>query len=320
MKRTAIVFLIVLLQLAIYAAPVVSALKQKPATRTKITAPEEPVAAPAAPPKVDPPACLDVSFDINKEKISLPFLGHDVEQLFNTFDARKKAERKDEFETTEQYQARLRKQAVQPLFGSIAPDAILAFVMNPGANYDADSQTLTLSIITSAVWESVQIDKTRLALSIKQAKPTKEKTMGQNAYGAQVEIEKTYAKAFELAIHNYSSFQMENTLPENMRRIMERPDMPKPDAKFVESLKKPSFVQKINMQPEEARVAKDRITALILARPTTPYISYGAVLRKATFKDPTEFFSQMYYLDVDLLEIWLYDKTTGEIVSKAKSR
>ena len=91
-------------------------------------------------------------------------------------------------------------------------------------------------------------------------------------------------------------------------------------AQSFESEGKTSFVQRLKMQPANARAVKDNIAALILVKPTAPYISYGAILRKATFKDPTEIFIQMYYVDVDLLEIWIYKKESGELLTKIKGK
>jgi len=263
---------------------------------------------------------LTVPFDPSIQKIPVPYQGHDIEQVYESFDRRKNAERKDEFETTEQFQRRLTEQAGEPLYGSVTQDSILAFVVSPNSEYNADSQTLTISLSTSAVWKSAQIDNSRLALKIKSGEVIKDKSIGQNAYGARVEIEKTHAKGFELAIHNQSNFETEKVLDENMRRLSERPESAKLPADFFEQIKKTAFVHKIKIASKEARAMKDKLSALILAKPTIPYISYGAILREATFKDPTEFFSQMYYVDVDLFEIWLYNKQTGEILAKIKSK
>jgi membrane-associated protease RseP (regulator of RpoE activity) len=73
------------------------------------------------------------------------------------------------------------------------------------------------------------------------------------------------------------------------------------------------------MGPEEARATKGNISVLVLAKPVAPYISYGATLREATFKDPSEFFGEMYYVDVDLVEFWIYNKRSGDIITKIKS-
>jgi hypothetical protein len=223
-----------------------------------------------------------------------------------------------------QYQKRLSDQSVEPLFGSVNPDSILAFVITPSSQYDADSQTLTVSLETSPVWQSVQIDKSRLGVWIKHGETTKQKSIGQNAYGAKVEIEETYTKEFELAIHNQGSFETENVLSEyekeSQRRMAEMRAEYNLPATSLDVGGKTVFVQRINMDPTKAKASKDKIAALVIAKLTIPNISYGAILRKATFKDPTEFFGQIYYVDVDLLEIWIYDKLTGELIAKIKGR
>lgn len=321
MRKATIIAVIILLQISLCVDTGSSADKPKRNSQKQtITIKETPATSVSKP----PPTYLSVAFDMNTERIPIPYLGHDIEQVYNAFDRRKKAERKDEFETTDQYQKRLSGQSSEPLFGSVGPDAILAFVVSPSSQFDADSQTLTVSLGTSPVWQSVQIDRSRLGVRIKRGETTKQKSIGQNAYGAKVEIEETHAKGFELAIHNQRSFEKETVLSEyekeSQRRMAEMRAKYNLPAISLDMGGETVFVQRINMGPTEAKAAKDKIAALILAKPITPNISYGAILRKATFKDPTEFFHQMYYVDVDLLEIWIYDKLTGELITKIKSR
>ena len=321
MRKITTVFIATVLQITIFLALAISAEQPKRNNRPQATPLKEAPTDSTAPQTNPSSTYLSVPFDPDTQRIPVPYFGHDIEQVYNAFENRKKAERKDEFETTEQYRTRLAKQADEPLFGSVNRDAVFAFVKSPDMNYDLDIHTMTISLPTSAVWQSVQIDKSRLALRIKFGKTIEEKTMGQNAYGAQVEIKKIYAQAFELAIHNQSNFETENVLPENERRQWEEnPDIAKMLGSLIETMKKPAFVQRIKIQPQQARAAKDQIAVLLLAKLTSPYTSYGAVLSKATFKDPTDFFGQMYYVDVDLQQIWLYHKTSGEIIAKTKGR
>lgn len=319
MRKISTVVLTILLQIALCFGIGSSAEKTKKNTQKRTVAPKETPATPAIARSKPSAAYLNVSFDPVIQKIPVPYLGHNIEQVYEGFDKRKKAEHKDEFETTEQYQRRLTEQAGKPLFGSVGQDSILAFVVSPRAEYDADKQTLIISLPTSEVRQSAQIDRSRLAVTIK-IELTKQKSTGQNAYGAKVEIEEMYAKSYELAIHNKSNFETEKVLDENIRRMSERSDMPKMAASFIEAMKLTSFVQRLKIGPEEAQATKYKLSALILAKPIAPYISYGAILREATFKDPTEFSSQMYYVDVDLIEIWIYDKLSGEIISKIKGK
>jgi hypothetical protein len=288
--------------------------------KQRTIAPKEEPVTPAVTQTKPVPKYLNVPFDLNIDRIPLPCSGHDVEQIYEAFDKRKKAERKDEFETTEQYQRRLTEQSGKPFFGQIGSDSVLAFVVDTSSEYDADSQTLMISIIPSAVWLSSQTDKSRLALKVKPGKVTKTKSTGQNAYGAKADIQETHVIMFNLAVHNAANFETENILDESSKSILQEPDMQKMSPQRLEYWKKLAFVHRLKMKPEEAREAKRKISALILAKQVPPHISYGEMFSKATLKDPSQFSAQIYYVDVDLVQIWVYDKTTGEIMAKIKNR
>lgn len=321
MKKVAIIAVIILLEISLFVDTGSAANKTKKNSQKQMTTTKE-----ASPASINKPAStyLSTAFDINAQKILVPNLGHDIEKIYNAFDRQKKDEKKDEFETTDQYEKRLSNQSAKPLFGSVYPDSVLAFIVSHSSQYDADTQTLTVILETSPVWQSVQIDRSKLAIQVKRGEATKEKSIGQNAYGAKVVIEKTYIKSFELAIHNQGSFETEKVLSEDekksQKRIAEMRAKYNLPATSVDIRGKTVFMQRINMGPMEAKAAKNKIAALVLAKPTTPNISFGAILREATFENPTAFLSQMYYVDVDLLEIWIYDKLTGEIITKIKGR
>lgn len=222
----------------------------------------------------------------------------------------------------------------ESLFGSVGQDSGLAFVVSPIAQYDADSQILTITIETSPVWEMVKIDESRMGVRIKKGESFKEKEIRQNAYGARVNVEVTYVKSFNLAIHNQQIFETEKVFSESERKYQKEREKRLSDlnrrleemgAKELSSRSddwggKIVFVKRIKMDFAEAKAAKDKVAAVILVKPTTPYISDGAILRNATFDNPTEYFHQLYYVDVNLLEIWIYDKRTGKIISKIKGK
>lgn len=265
---------------------------------------------------------LDVPFDPSIEKIPVPFLGHDIERIYKAFIEKEEAKQKEKFESTEQLKYRLETKSKKPLFGSVGQDAILAFSVSTRSAYDAGSQTLAISIPISEVWRTLEIDSSKLALYIKCGKPTEQKSIGQNAYGAKIEIKETYTKSFELAIHNQHNFEIKKVLSEYDKehtRMQTKHNLPTtsldPDIQ-----RQTAFEQQIDMGPTEVIAAKDKIAALILARPTPPYISYGCLRHKATFENPFYFLGRKYYVDVDLLEIWIYDKLSGKIISKIKGK
>jgi hypothetical protein len=265
---------------------------------------------------------INVPFNPSIDKIPVPFLGHDIERVYRAFLERERAEQKEEFESTEQYEHRLKTQSKKPLFGSVGKDAILAFVVSPISAYDADSQALSISIPISEVWKTLGMDDSKLALDIRRGKTTKQKSIGQNAYGTKVEIEETYAKSFELAIHNRHSFEIKKVLSEyDKEHARLRPKHNLPATSLDLDIRRlAAFEKQIDMSPTESKAAKSKIEALILAKPTPPYISYGCIRHEATFESPFYFLGRMYYVDVDLLEIWIYDKLSGEIIVKIKGK
>lgn len=265
-------------------------------------------------------AYLNTSFDISVDKIPMPFLGHDIEKLYKAFEQRKRAERKDEFETTEQYKKRLSDIARQPIYGSIYVDSILTFVVDSDLEYNADDQIITLRVQTSSVFQSGQTDESKSAVVVKSAKILERKSTGQNVYGAKVEIEEFHSKTFELAVHNMFNFETEKVLHKGLRIIMENTDKSEYLEPYLESMKKKAFFIRLKMEPTEAREIKNKVAALILAKLLPPYISEHVILRKATFKDPKESSLQIYYVHVDILEIWFYDKTTGVVIAKIKGK
>jgi hypothetical protein len=309
MRKIITLFIAAILQISLLVSLSISAEQPKSKNRPKATPKKEEPTVSTAPQSVPTANYLSVSFDPDTQRIPFPFRGHDIEQIYRTLENRKKTEQKDEFESTEQYRERLAKQTNMPLFGSVNQDALFAFVENSKINYDADTQTMTVTLHTSDMRGLPRIDKDRLAMLIRFGEMKKEKTMSQNAYGAKAEIEKTSVQQFELAIHNHSNFETERVLPEYKRGWTIHREM-------IESEKETRFVQRFKVPSDQARSAKDKIGTLILVKLTSPYTTYGSLFKQATFKDPSEFFSQIYYLDVDLQQIWVYDKTTGEIIAK----
>jgi hypothetical protein len=198
-----IVLLSVLLHVFLYATTIIADEKrnaQQPQTTSSKKAPPPSSASKTS------PAYLNVPFDPDIQVIPVPYQGHNIEQVYGAFDSRKKADPKGEFETKDQYEKRLTAQATAPLFGSVRQDSLLAFILDPKVEYDADSQVMTITLTLSSVRQSSsQIDKARVAFEIK-SNLTKQKSIRQNAYGAKVEVEETHVKGFDLAIHNISNF------------------------------------------------------------------------------------------------------------------
>ncbi len=238
------------------------------------------------------PAYLDVAFDRKIDKVPVPFLGHNIKQVYEAFDERTRSEQRNDRETTKQYKKRLAGLQRKPLFGSVGIQSVLAFVASPKLKYDADNQVLTIILITTRL----RSDKSLLAMDVKTAS-WKNETSSQNAAAEIAETEESYYESFELAIHNASRLNTERSSDDNEQALI---------------------VQRTNMSIEEAKRSKLRIAALILAKPIAPYHSYEARRIPGTFDDESEYYYEHFYIHADLIEIWIYNKLTGKIMAKMK--
>ena len=278
---------------------------KKPAKTSKKDAPTPPTPekkaeVPTA--KILGPAYLTTAFDQTITKVSVPFFGHDIEQIYNAFTKRNSA-KKDEFETTVQYQKRVVAEATAPLFGSVTQDSKLVFFVSPDlqprwssmGKYDADSQIFTMVVNLMMYFkQDTNGPLENITFNVKRESHSN-LTTGQNAYGAQVEITEKFTKDYSLVIRNLSDFETK-----------------KGTLRFIES--------QIRISPAEAKALKNNILALLVVKPVVPYTSNYAWDIAATFKSPVRSVDNFYYVETHLLEIWFINKETGEVLAKIKPK
>jgi hypothetical protein len=98
----------------------------------------------AIPTGVASPAYNDAPFDQNVTKLGPEYLGVDAEATYRSL-AAVGADKKGEFETSEEYTARVAANGAKPLVGSLFRDSLYAFrfaVPPEGSVYNADAQVL----------------------------------------------------------------------------------------------------------------------------------------------------------------------------------
>lgn len=93
----------------------------------------------------------DKPFDSSAKRLPESYLAHDVEALATALRERRIGP-KDEFETTDQARARIRKAAEPPLLGSVRLDSLVAFRISIDPEsmlYDADSRRLRFNHVVT---------------------------------------------------------------------------------------------------------------------------------------------------------------------------
>lgn len=116
-------------------------------------------------------------FDLSRTTLPQNYMGHDLKNIYEALEKRKEHAKKDDYETTEQYNQRIQDLDRKPLIGKLTVDDLFSFVVTTGTTqkihgtlayhkilisneYDADSQTLTLMLRTTNGFcsENVHID------------------------------------------------------------------------------------------------------------------------------------------------------------------
>ncbi|MCG6534126.1 MAG: hypothetical protein L7F78_05420 [Syntrophales bacterium LBB04] len=262
--------------------------------------------------KADVNAYLTSPFDTNIQNLPSNFRGHDIEELYNALWRRKPSPGKDKS------QKERPQEQTDVLAGTLTFGSILAFVVdNPVTVYDAAVQKMGVMVKTLHMWDGVEIDRSKLAIGIKSVFKGKS-IAGANASAA-VEVIGRSLRNYEVAITNHYKFPLRQRRDEEFKRITDRIG----DAKYsalTEDLKSDAFEVELNFSPQDAEKAKDNIRSVLICCLVPPYASYGTLLRQVTLDNPDKLSVQKFYLNVKLIEVWIYDKTSGVILSKIKSR
>lgn len=74
----------------------------------------------------------------------------------------------------------------------------------------------------------------------------------------------------------------------------------------------------ISAPPEKAKQIKETGSALLISKLLQPYTGKATNREKATFTLPIETISNINYVAVNIIEVWIYNPDTGEIYHKEK--
>ncbi len=264
---------------------------------------------------VSRPAYDSKPFNANLESLPPQYLGNDIERIFDALYDRKDISGKGEYEATEQYRLRLNTERLSPIIGGLNVESIFAFRLEEVATkYDADNQLLNIFFVPAVIEEGVDKsvenyekygrttnDNIR-AVDIK-SKESREKYIGSNAFGVRKEITRFFNEDYKLSITNWKKFID--------RRYIE------PKAEMPANI---PIVFGLPMPPETAIANRNNLTVLLICKLVEPnFFAYGEN-HLPTIDSPTEQHAQYLYLNVKLLEYWIFDKFSGEIYFKVKEK
>jgi hypothetical protein len=235
-------------------------------------------------------------FDRAIEKLPIQYHGHDLAKLYETLKERRGRSAKGEFETTETFRLRAQKEQSAPIIGNLTIDSLFAFESKSlEAVYDADQQVLQVAALLSGVRGSDRLlDDSRRSFNFKLVENKTEKGI--------------YNQFFEIALVNWRTF--------GVFRYINKRDR---DEGRAGKLENDAIVAKLEMDIPTAIKAKENMRLLVICKLVSPYSSEGD---SGAFDSDYNFYYLIrnYYLNAEMLELWLYDIETGGVYEKFRPR
>lgn len=259
-------------------------------------------------PKKEESVYTDAPININTTKLPKYYYGHSISTLYHALNALDKIDdlKKDEYETTEQFNARKEKLKNKPLFGSTGINGFFTLAFQPERRdkstlldngiriissymsgmeqkYDADKKTMTLEIPcpTCRTQDDLKLNCTQQQLII-----VKEPDyIASNKMGVLVSISKSMTIHNELALVDYpkvASFTFDN------------------------------------IDVKEAKRIKGNYAILFIYKLEAPYKNGFTKITEPDMDNPVDASFHRDLVIAGLSEFWLYEFDSGKVMKKIK--
>ncbi len=251
------------------------------------------------------------------------YMGNDLRQIYDTLASRLGTNQdgfgnQGEFETTLEYQARIRRAVDTPIANGIKLGSQVAFVIpSPLHNnleyfdiflttrYNADQGTMLVQFYPSLTYQLGEPndiyslndrpnDLHSIALLWGGSNPSFKSWTASNAFGASVEVKDEKYDAYGLAFDLSQPLETQKLL----ELIGEGAD-----ASFL-------------VPADEARIIKDRLRVLVVCELKDDPLMAATDYHKATITDPNETTARYKYLHVAPIGLWIFDEATGKVYLK----
>jgi hypothetical protein len=250
-------------------------------------------------------AYSEVPFNPAVERLPANYQGNDAERIYQLIQRRQGSRTKGEFETSGQYGARIEHQDGQPLAGLLHMTSLFAFkAAELKSRYDADSGMMKLYVPTSyAVDDAGQVDSSKVAVTLHENSSFRSYPAS-NAFGATTLVKEKDVKSIEIGVLDAPDFDLRNA--------------PDPDLGCFYGPDVRCFYGEVRLRPEQARRLKQSASVLVIGSLGRLPISKGASSGEATIENPTAYFRQVRYINLQVSEIWIYSPGTGTVFLKIR--
>lgn len=261
----------------------------KKASSTKPAAAQPTPAKPEV--KKPSPVFQEMAFGLAAQELPALYFGAGIQEITKALTDLQNA-KKDQYETTAEYQTRLEGLRSKPVFNKVRYEDLIALpIQEPVLEriYNADTGLMSMKFSTSTHIGTVlrpsgyKLDRSRVILRLRQESVRKKATFT-NAYGASWEGTDLNATVWSALVPSYT----------------------------------PSAIE-FPMAPDEARSLKDsKIASILIGTLSSREVVESGTSSKATISDPTSFFQLDEALAFDPKEVWVYVLETGKVLKKVK--
>ncbi|MEJ7847935.1 MAG: hypothetical protein WKF92_07615 [Pyrinomonadaceae bacterium] len=270
-------------------------------------------------------------FDLRLEKLPRQYLGHDPEMIFSALLDRKDKVTKGEYETTDAYRQRLLRLESAPLTGQLTTNSLFAFKGDEiETSYDADKGLLSVAGVLENIIEGgtkplENFEKRGTLFSANRSIILKDKLESRkypasNSFGVRTIVEELQSDDFLIEINNWSSFKPVKYFPEGAGRDIYNRDLASGNRSLIEASEKlfsrNAFLISVTVDATLARQIRNNLRVLYICRLQEPYVAATSRDTAATVAKLTAYKMRYYYLKVELLEVVVYDVTTGVVYGR----
>ncbi len=217
--------------------------------------------------------------DIKNSHLLPGYIGNSPRELVKNLNQRVRKLSKGEFETTSEFDARLEKEYLVPLTGSLNFNSLYAFYYDGfNLSYEADESKFILAINDEPSYDSKSV-----TLTLINSTTNIGSFIGQNAFGVKKRIKVRSEVSINLNLWKVANFEN--------------------DVSF-------------EIERNKAIRIKPYIRVLILAKLSDPFLSKDKNVDDATISDPNLITYYDYNIEAEYRGLVLYDIRTGEIFYK----
>lgn len=237
--------------------------------------------------------------------VKLPpgYMGHNPKMIFEHLEKRGMI-KKDEFESTSDFQKRMSSLKLTPVYGKCTENAIYAFASRSlDIKYDADTSKLTVALKAERSYITYD-EAARFTENLK----VREKYAAKEAFNSRYSFLKLDGNTTS---RNYSGTNGFGASIEVSEMVVHEDGL---------TFSMPDFSSNLPVtiicSPDKAKKLKESLYVLVLAQLEEPFYAKGFEGRNATFDNPSSFYVVQNYIHVRVVGLLFYDMKTGEIYGR----